>query len=61
MGKTKDNLVATYSIVGLDPKTGEIGVATQSKFLGVRSCSSMGESKCRCSCHTIVGKHKLGP
>lgn len=35
MGKTKDNLVATYSIVGLDPKTGEIGVATQSKFLGV--------------------------
>lgn len=31
----KEQLVATFSIVGADPKTGEIGVAVQSKFLAV--------------------------
>ena len=31
----KDQLVATFSIVGADPKTGEVGVAVQSKFLAV--------------------------
>ncbi|UOR13054.1 DUF1028 domain-containing protein [Halobacillus amylolyticus] len=28
-------VIATYSIVGFDPQTGELGVAVQSKFLGV--------------------------
>ncbi|HSH93001.1 MAG TPA: DUF1028 domain-containing protein [Roseimicrobium sp.] len=32
-----DPVVATYSIVALDPKTGELGVAVQSKFFGVGS------------------------
>ncbi|RXI96722.1 DUF1028 domain-containing protein [Anaerobacillus alkaliphilus] len=32
--KQKD-LVATFSIVGFDPKTEELGIAVQSKFLGV--------------------------
>ena len=32
---SKDQLVATFSIVGADPKTGEVGVAVQSKFLAV--------------------------
>lgn len=31
----KDQLVATFSIVGADPRTGEVGVAVQSKFLAV--------------------------
>lgn len=30
-------IVATYSIVALDPKTGELGVAVQSRFFGVGS------------------------
>jgi len=30
-----DTLVATFSIVGLDPQTGDLGVAVQSKFLAV--------------------------
>ncbi|MBB5173335.1 DUF1028 domain-containing protein [Texcoconibacillus texcoconensis] len=29
--------VATFSIIGVDPKTGEVGVAVQSKFLSVGS------------------------
>jgi len=32
---SKDQFVATFSIVGYDPKNGEWGVAVQSKFLGV--------------------------
>ncbi len=35
--KHKPNIVATFSIVGHDPETGELGVAVQSKFLGVGS------------------------
>ncbi|MFS1511797.1 DUF1028 domain-containing protein [Chengkuizengella sp. SCS-71B] len=31
----KDQIVATFSIVGFDPKTKELGIAVQSKFLGV--------------------------
>ncbi|MGI2327542.1 DUF1028 domain-containing protein [Planococcus sp. YIM B11945] len=31
----KEKLVATFSIVGADPETGEVGVAVQSKFLAV--------------------------
>ncbi|MFD1031293.1 DUF1028 domain-containing protein [Metaplanococcus flavidus] len=31
----KEQLVATFSIVGADPKTGEVGVGVQSKFLAV--------------------------
>lgn len=30
-----EQLVATFSIIGADPKTGEVGVAVQSKFLAV--------------------------
>ncbi|ARI77724.1 fimbrial assembly protein FimA [Halobacillus mangrovi] len=30
-------IIATFSIVGCDPATGEVGVAVQSKFLGVGS------------------------
>ncbi|GGF12724.1 hypothetical protein GCM10010954_09330 [Halobacillus andaensis] len=30
-------IIATFSIVGIDPETGEVGVAVQSKFLGVGS------------------------
>jgi uncharacterized Ntn-hydrolase superfamily protein len=33
----KGKLVATFSIVGADPETGEVGVAVQSKFLAVGS------------------------
>lgn len=33
----KEKLVATFSIVGADPRTGEVGVAVQSKFLAVGS------------------------
>ncbi|UFU00844.1 DUF1028 domain-containing protein [Radiobacillus kanasensis] len=35
--KKKKEIVATYSIVGFDPETGELGVAVQSKFIGVGS------------------------
>jgi len=31
----REGIVATFSIVGRDPKTGDLGVAVQSKFLGV--------------------------
>ncbi|MGI2329173.1 DUF1028 domain-containing protein [Planococcus sp. YIM B11945] len=31
----KEKLVATFSIIGADPETGEVGVAVQSKFLAV--------------------------
>ncbi|KGP72727.1 DUF1028 domain-containing protein [Pontibacillus yanchengensis] len=37
MSNSANNLVATFSIVGYDPATGELGVAVQSKFLGVGS------------------------
>jgi len=37
MNKNKSNIIATFSIAGYDPKTGELGVAVQSKFLGVGS------------------------
>lgn len=33
--KVPNDLVATFSIVGFDPNTGELGIAVQSKFLGV--------------------------
>ncbi|WP_178076218.1 DUF1028 domain-containing protein, partial [Pseudomonas sp. 2822-15] len=29
------DIVATFSIVGFDPETEELGIAVQSKFLGV--------------------------
>lgn len=32
-----ETVVATFSIVGYDPKTGELGIAVQSKFFGVGS------------------------
>ncbi|MGI8314138.1 DUF1028 domain-containing protein [Halobacillus mangrovi] len=35
--KKNQPIIATFSIVGYDPETGEIGVAVQSKFLGVGS------------------------
>ncbi|WP_188206752.1 DUF1028 domain-containing protein [Alkalibacillus aidingensis] len=35
MTKVPKDLVATFSIVGRDAKTGELGIAVQSKFLGV--------------------------
>ncbi|MDN7244527.1 DUF1028 domain-containing protein [Planococcus shenhongbingii] len=34
---SKESLVATFSIIGADPETGEVGVAVQSKFLAVGS------------------------
>ncbi len=34
---TKANPVATFSIVGFDPRTGDLGVAVQSKFFAVGS------------------------
>ena len=33
----REAIVATFSIVGRDPQTGDLGVAVQSKFLGVGS------------------------
>ncbi|SDL80315.1 DUF1028 domain-containing protein [Sediminibacillus halophilus] len=33
----KKNIVATFSIVGVDPETGEHGIAVQSKFIAVGS------------------------
>ena len=30
-----ERLVSTFSIVGRDPQTGDLGIAVQSKFLGV--------------------------
>ncbi|MCF6138878.1 DUF1028 domain-containing protein [Pseudalkalibacillus berkeleyi] len=36
-GKIPKDLVATFSIVGYDPETEEIGIAVQSKFIGVGS------------------------
>ncbi|WLD93136.1 DUF1028 domain-containing protein [Alkalihalobacillus sp. AL-G] len=36
-GKIPNDLVATFSIVGYDPKTEELGIAVQSKFIGVGS------------------------
>lgn len=35
MKKVPKDIVATFSIVGFDPKTEELGIAVQSKFLGV--------------------------
>jgi uncharacterized Ntn-hydrolase superfamily protein len=35
MSVSKNEVVATYSIIGFDPHTGELGVAVQSKFLSV--------------------------
>ena len=37
-------LVATYSIVARDPKTGEMGVAVQSHWFSVGSIVSWGEA-----------------
>ncbi|KGP92178.1 major pilin protein FimA [Pontibacillus chungwhensis BH030062] len=34
MNRVANPIVATFSIVGYDPETGELGVAVQSKFLG---------------------------
>ncbi|RWZ60831.1 DUF1028 domain-containing protein [Halobacillus fulvus] len=40
----RTNIVATFSIVASDPKTGELGVAVQSKFLGVGSVVPWAEA-----------------
>ncbi|NJN05770.1 MAG: DUF1028 domain-containing protein, partial [Rhodobacteraceae bacterium] len=37
--------VATYSIVAFDPKTGDLGVAVQSKFFGVGSVVPWAKAK----------------
>ena len=36
------NLVSTFSIVGLDPETGELGVAVASRFFRRWYCCSLG-------------------
>ncbi|MFP4016687.1 MAG: DUF1028 domain-containing protein [Halanaerobiales bacterium] len=35
MSKGQKEIIATFSIVGFDPETGELGIAVQSKFLAV--------------------------
>lgn len=42
--KPHDGVVATYSIVALDPRTGELGVAVQSKFFSVGSVVPWAEA-----------------
>ncbi len=41
----KSDLVATFSIVGSDPETGELGVAVQSKFLAVGAVVPFAKAK----------------
>ncbi|MFW6271061.1 MAG: DUF1028 domain-containing protein [Bacillota bacterium] len=41
----KDNIVATFSITGFDPETGELGIAVQSKFLAVGSVVPWAEAE----------------
>lgn len=42
--KTPKDLVATFSIVGFDPETEELGIAVQSKFLGVGAVVSWAKA-----------------
>ncbi|MDN7241596.1 DUF1028 domain-containing protein [Planococcus sp. N028] len=60
----KDQLVATFSIIGADPKTGEVGVAVQSKFLAVGSVvpwakANVGAVATQSWANTSYGPHGL--
>lgn len=61
MGKTPNNLVATFSIVGFDPKTGELGVATQSKFLGVGAVVPWAEANVGAVATQSLANTAFGP
>ncbi|GEL78587.1 DUF1028 domain-containing protein [Tenuibacillus multivorans] len=61
MSKTPDNLVATFSIVGFDPKTGELGVATQSKFLGVGAVVPWAEANVGAVATQSMANTAFGP
>ncbi|HYE11495.1 MAG TPA: DUF1028 domain-containing protein [Patescibacteria group bacterium] len=60
----KEQFVATFSIVGYDPKNGEWGVAVQSKFLGVGALvpwakAGVGAIATQSWCNTSFGPRGL--
>ncbi|GAA0449707.1 DUF1028 domain-containing protein [Alkalibacillus silvisoli] len=64
MTKIPDRLVATFSIVGRDPETGELGIAVQSKFLGVGAVvpwaeAGVGAIATQSMANTAYGKEGL--
>lgn len=61
MAKTPNNLVATFSIVGFDPNTGELGVATQSKFLGVGAVVPWAEANVGAVATQSLANTAFGP
>ncbi|MGP4073268.1 DUF1028 domain-containing protein [Piscibacillus sp. B03] len=61
MGKTPKNLVATFSIVGFDPNTGELGVATQSKLLGVGAVVPWAEANVGAVATQSLANTAFGP
>src|SRR6185503_14428527 len=54
-------LVATFSIVGLDNKTGDVGVAVASKFLAVGSIVPWADPHCGAIATQALANASFGP
>ncbi len=59
--KTARPVVATFSIVAFDPKTGDLGVAVQSKFFGVGSVVPWAKAKVGAIATQASANVKYGP
>ena len=60
-GKLPSPQIATFSIVARDPKTGELGVAVQSKFIAVGSVVPYAEAGVGAIASQALGNTRYGP
>ena len=60
-GKLPSPKIATFSIVARDPKTGELGVAVQSKFIAVGSVVPYAEAGVGAIASQALGNTRYGP
>ncbi len=56
-----DPIVATFSVVGFDPATGDLGVAVQSKFFGVGSVVPWAKAKVGAIATQSYANTRYGP
>ena len=61
LGKERDPLISTFSIVARDPVTGELGVAVQSKFVAVGSVVPYAEAGVGAIATQALGNTRYGP
>ena len=60
-GKLPSPKIATFSIVARDPKTGELGVAVQSKFIAVGSVVPYAQAGVGAIASQALGNTRYGP